>query len=384
MGVLEFTTLEEIEAAVAPLDVPPKADAPPLTFKWYNARRVLSTFCWDIFTAQCLYYYAQRNGVRSAPALSERGLMTGVFPKPIAEGLLTAFRACPAYDPPYSGQETARRHFFGPGVGHGTSEYLGKRFITRQMTGAMADALKIALDSVAEQFNVAMGHYWAVSHIRLYERMPEEWRIDDGSEWHVDGWPVGLKKLYIYVDGASAGRGTTKIRVPGGSRIDIEGPPGVWALFENSLIVHSAQPSRDKWRPAIEVSLYPALETDTTPVHMGVTGNFPWYPIDFEKLEHPAMPKEFKGRALEYRCLMRTLGLAQALEFKDTSLGVDPFHVPEGWNPPATVGQPGPISIAPAPARKPFVHRVGAYFPRPMRKIGGRVLRTLGVLGSST
>jgi hypothetical protein len=86
---------------------------------------------------------------------------------------------------------------------------------------------------------------------------------------------------------------------------------------------------------AIEVSIAPALQTATTPTHVGIAGNFPWYPLDFASMDHTAVPQDFKADALEYRSLMRTMGLARAISFRDTSAGMDPFHVPEGWSAPS-------------------------------------------------
>jgi len=327
-----FRSLHEIAAAVDRMEIPVKRDDNPLYGSWHLARRTLSNFSWDIFTAHCLLFYARQNGATAPPALSSSGLATGVLPQTQATSLHTAFRGCPPYNPPVSGHEVPAGHFFGPGVSEATAEHTRRRFITRRMTDEMARTLKGILDELAETFNALMGHYWVVTHVRLYERRPEAVPAD--YEWHLDGWPIGLKKLYIYPEGASVKDGTTQIRLSDGSTTFVDGGPGTWALFENSVVVHRALPSEHKWRPAIEVSIAPSLAmTDTTPRHMGIVGNYPWYPIDFADLDHPAIQRNFKRSALEYRCLMRTMGLARAIQFQDTSLGVDAFHVPAPLGP---------------------------------------------------
>jgi len=327
----KFSSIERLRKAVLEAEIPEERNENEFFVHWYNARRFLSYFSWDIHTAHCYLHYARKTNKTTPPQLSEEHVIRGKLSPDVAKALYEIFRNCPVYDPPVTGKEICPGHFFGPGVSEASAVRHTEMFVTRKMTPEMSDFLRSVLEDMKEELEVAMGHYWRIGHVRMYDLQPDKSDPDIG--WHSDGWPVGLKKIYIYLDGASMTRGTTQFRNRDGSVSYSEGPAGTWGLFDNSLIIHRAHPSETLPRPAIEISFYPALTTDTTPVHKGITGNFPWYPLDYDEIAAcPAIPPEFSVDSLEFRTLARTMGLARNMPFTDCSLGIDEFFLPDGWN----------------------------------------------------
>ncbi|MBS0523992.1 MAG: hypothetical protein JSS04_10175, partial [Proteobacteria bacterium] len=304
-----FSSLQDLKAFVAKTEAAREGHShDPAYLKWYNARRILSCMVWDLFTAQCMAHYAREKQPNQSPQLSTNGYATGTLSLETATAILEAFKRSPLYAP-VSGHEIADGDFFSGGVSEESAERTRQQFRTHKMTDQLAKLLHCALASLAGTIEGLAGYYWMPGHVRLYERAPEETSSDDG--WHLDGWPIGIYKLYLYLEGASEELGTTQIRYADGTIATVEGGLGTWAIFANSVLMHRAYPSPAKWRPAIEIPILPALATDPTPKHRGCTGSFPWYPVDFAALNGAALPEAFSGDALEYRSLMRTLGLAR-------------------------------------------------------------------------
>ena len=98
------------------------------------------------------------------------------------------------------------------------------------------------------------------------------------NEWHTDGMPEEICKLMLYPFGANENAGTTEFRYADGSFRRVEGPPGVYAIFRNSSIVHRGIASRQKERVVVELTLAPYPSVDWRMASGGTLATYPKLP----------------------------------------------------------------------------------------------------------
>jgi hypothetical protein len=135
------------------------------------------------------------------------------------------------------------------------------------------------LSNIGPEIERSLGHPWRVGSIRQFLLQPGT----TGGR-HLDGWPVSMRKLFILPCGATRQSGTTWFRMRDGREMVLDSDKPIWAIFENSTVVHALM-SSEVARPTIEVDLIPATTTSAEPFYAGNNGWYPWFPTDDGLLE---------------------------------------------------------------------------------------------------
>lgn len=251
----------------------------PLFQQWNAARKNLSDLMWDIHSANTYYHYQASKGINSAPPIARTGLFDqGRLNAEDTESLFRLFQDCPVI--PYSADDFRDGYSFDP------TGSLESYNTYRRMTAAFESKLSEVLCKIAPAAEEICGHYIRIvsSHI---------WSLNAGPhryQWHLDWWPVALKKLFIFPSGIDERRGSTAFRLKTGEEKVLQGPPGTWMIFENSGIEHKGFESLTEARPTIAISFAPSFRTDLRLLDAGANSGYPWFPI-----ENPLVGAEYQG-----------------------------------------------------------------------------------------
>lgn len=138
-------------------------------------------------------------------------------------------------------------------------------------------AVHRTLRSLAEPIAAELGTPWRVLNIRC----PLTRAVEMDTEyygWHTDGCPWDILKFMIYLTPAGEETGTMAYKDHDGAVRYLEGPPGSWFMFKNSVLTHRGVPPRSGERLVIEVTFAPALRHDQYPACGGSTGQYPKFP----------------------------------------------------------------------------------------------------------
>ena len=311
----------------------------PLFPRWSEARRKLSELAWDLHSANAYAHYRATHPNAGVPHIERTGLYDqGRLNAQDTEALNRLFHECPIK--PYSADDFIEGYNFDP------TGSLESYNTYRTMTPAFEARLSQVLQQIAPQLEEICGH-----HIRILSA--QIWSLNPGPrryQWHLDWWPVALKKFFILPGGMDERKGTTAFRLKTGEEVIAQGPPGTWFVFENSLVEHKGVESSSVPRPTISIHLAPSFRTDLRLVDCGVNAGYPFFPVEglSEKTAYRS-PEYFRRDRLDLRTLKRVAEFA-GLEVTMTEDGM--------------VQMPGPAQErqAPAPAGLASVVR---------RKLGG-------------
>lgn len=254
----------------------------PLFPQWSAARKNLSDLMWDIHSANAYSHYQAVTGILSAPPIARTGLFDqGRLTAADTESLFTLFHDCPIT--PYSADDFRNGYSFDP------TGSLESYNTYRRMTPAFEAKLSEVLEKIAPAAEEICGHFIRIvsSHI---------WSLNPGPQryqWHLDWWPVALKKLFIFPCGVDERRGSTAFRLKTGEEKIPAGPPGTWMIFENSGVEHKGFESLTDARPTIAISLAPAFHTDLRLIDAGTNSGYPFFPIE-------SPPAGVSGQAAAY------------------------------------------------------------------------------------
>jgi hypothetical protein len=189
----------------------------------------------------------------------------------------------------------------------------------------LLNALEKWLNSEEQKLEALMGHPFRIILVRLFSLKGATKNGPD--HWHLDEWPVGIKKIQVYPKQTSLSHGSTEFRLKDGSGVvHVEGPQGAWALFENSTIYHRSRPPSDLPRPTIEISIAPAVRSDCHCYDAGINGLYPWFPPEYS-------PVEGKEPDQYVSCMATTFyirALLLALHGQEFMRGSMPGHVAPG------------------------------------------------------
>lgn len=145
----------------------------------------------------------------------------------------------------------------------------------REVTSEFTKALGIFLQSHAAEVESICGHKWRVGSIRQFFLKSS---VQGGR--HLDGWPAGMKKLFILPSGASRELGTTWFRLKNGEELVLHSDKPIWLIFENSGVEHTLVSTETSLRPTIEVDLLTSNVTSPKPFYPGINGWYPWFPTE--------------------------------------------------------------------------------------------------------
>ncbi len=241
----------------------------PLFPRWYDARKKLSDLLWEQHSANAFQHYRTSKPAANPPSIEKTGLYDEGRLGPEEAGILLGlFRECPVI--PFSADDFQPGYNFDP---TGSMEHINTY---RKMTPAFEAKLGEVLARIAPAVEEICGHHFRIvsSHI---------WSLNPGPhkyQWHLDGWPVALKKLFIFPSGVDERRGSTAFRLKTGGERIVSGPPGTWMIFENSALEHKGFESLTDARPTIAISFAPSFRTDLRLFDAGVNSGFPWFPIE--------------------------------------------------------------------------------------------------------
>jgi hypothetical protein len=211
--------------------------------------------------------------IDTAAPLYSTGVLTG--PLPQAASFLAAIKGSP--------RTMLRADDFAPGYfftgDQSAIDSLNSVNEYRQMTPATIAAAGAFLRGMAAEIERLVGHPWRVLSVRQFYLLPGAM----GGK-HTDGWPRCLKKLFILPAGATLETGSTWFKQRNGDETILDHAGPLWAMFENSEVLHASVPPKAGGRPTIEIDLGPAVTTSPAIFDAGLNGWYPWFPS--EELRH--------------------------------------------------------------------------------------------------
>jgi hypothetical protein len=204
------------------------------------------------------------------PEFEKFGLYQAVMPKTLLDALMTEVNSAPSG--PIEANDYDPRYFSNPyiEVSQGTNYFVRfdgtqRRRLTEIMI-ALQPPVERCLGVPGRIVNIKS--WWTNSHASPTQM----------NAWHLDGFPEQICKLMIYPFGADAERGTTEFRYDDGSARLITGPPGVYAIFKNSSIMHRGIAPTSGRRIVVELTIAPAPAMDLRIANGGANATFPKIP----------------------------------------------------------------------------------------------------------
>jgi hypothetical protein len=300
----------ELLAELLSYDRPSLYATDPFYWAWFNARRCLSYAIWDSFIGTVFALH----DTAGTTALAKKGLVTGQVQPGILKELHTLYHAIAPK--PFDGDDIATGYFFDPNMTGPVSQERDVANDWRKPTPQLLKALEHWVNTLNPSLEAIMGHPFSITTVRLFSLKPSPHTLG-ANNWHLDQWPIGIKKLQMYLEPTGAKEGSTEFRLKDGTSTHIEGSAGMWGIFENSTVYHRALPPKRQPRPTIELSLTPALKTDTRCVDAGINAGHWWFPPEFSALgqEEPDMYVKSVEIKLYLRALHVALGTVPPAEY---------------------------------------------------------------------
>ena len=269
----------------------------PLFARWSEARRKLSDLAWDLHSANAYAHYRATHPQAGAPHIERSGLYDqGRLNAEDTEALHRLFHKCPVK--PYSADDFLEGYSFDP-----TGSRLESYNTYRTMTPDFETKLAEVLQQIAPQVEEICGHHFRIVSSHL-------WSLNPGPrnyQWHLDWWPVALKKLFILPGGIiDEIKGSTAFRLKTGEEVIAQGPPGSWIVFENSGVEHKGIESSTMPRPTIAISFAPSFRTDLRLLDAGANSGYPLFPVEMPYADSAYRdPEYFRRENLDLRTLKR-------------------------------------------------------------------------------
>lgn len=145
----------------------------------------------------------------------------------------------------------------------------------REVTPELTEALRMFLRHNAADVEAICGHPWRVGSVRQFYLKSG---VQGGR--HLDGWPAGMKKIFILPSGATRELGTTWFRLRNGEELVLHSDKPVWIIFENSGVEHTLVSTATSARPTIEIDILTTTTTSPEPFYAGINGWYPWFPTE--------------------------------------------------------------------------------------------------------
>lgn len=158
----------------------------------------------------------------------------------------------------------------------------------REVTTEFTEALRVFLHGHAAEVEAICGHPWRVGSVRQFYLKSS---VQGGR--HLDGWPAGMKKLFILPGGATRELGTTWFRLRNGEELVLHSDKPIWLIFENSGVEHTLVSTATSLRPTIEIDLLTSTVTSPDPFYSGINGWYPWFPTEETFLDGTRMALQF-------------------------------------------------------------------------------------------
>ncbi len=107
----------------------------------------------------------------------------------------------------------------------------------------------------------------------------EESKFNTGANvWHTDQLNDAMVKVLIYLNPVDEPRGTTQVRLAGGSVETIHGGGGTFLVFDPTKLLHRGVPPSEGRRETVEITFASAAQTNKRPFMAGLNAVYPWMP----------------------------------------------------------------------------------------------------------
>lgn len=162
----------------------------------------------------------------------------------------------------------------------------------QQLTGRHLWAIWSVLESLRPLVSEALGAEWRVLNVRGWDtpaRPPKDAEIDGPNSAHLDGMPLDIHKIMVYLTPAGPATGGIEMMPNWDQRFALDAPAGGWILFHNSTVTHRAlAPTQPGFvRRALEITIVRSMTSDIRPNVAGLNSRHPfdpWMPRHFEPL----------------------------------------------------------------------------------------------------
>ncbi|MHA1598973.1 MAG: hypothetical protein ACTSV1_09645, partial [Alphaproteobacteria bacterium] len=271
-----------------------------------HAAEALSFTIWDLFTQSAMQHYALHHQPDGSKTLYDDGVVDlGVVPDEQLQKLREAYDASPIVKKKVDDTTP----FYSFDAYDHQCDMRNRSSILRTITPELCEAVEACLQPRLDELDKLMGHHWRIVQIWAHAyRNFEDPVFNDlsAANWHHDGCPTPIKKIFIYLDGASEDIGTTGFRTRQGKEFIFEGPPGAWALFEPAIIEHRAFVPEKAPRPAIEIEITPAFDTNPRVFPNSTNCGNPWFPFeDSSQIDDKYLPVDYTVEEVRQRTLTR-------------------------------------------------------------------------------
>lgn len=204
----------------------------------------------------------------------EQGYFTGEIQEHLVDQLLQALDAAKTTPIVVEDYE----EFYSHNAFSGDFEkYLNKSYKYFMLDERLNNILRAIAISIEKPIQECIGSAWEIVNVRAWKTLPNTGCAAGG--WHTDGFVPQALKIMIYPLGANPTMGSIAFQLEGEEEI-FHLQRGGWILFKNSEITHRAiapQPGMGD-RPAIELTIAPAICFDPTPISAGLNAHYPKYP----------------------------------------------------------------------------------------------------------
>lgn len=291
------------------VEVRSKHDGAPYLRRFEIARRLFSYCAWDTYYTAAVSHYRKQEDARTDPKLTGAPVYQGQIDAVLNDQLRILFDECEQVPFQVDGP---KGFAFIDKLSEKTQKQFDEMYCCYKATPQFSEHLSKILSGIESQVETVLGHYWSAAGYRIFAPRPGP---TGSTNYHSDWYPPGLKKLYIYPDGAGPKQGSTVFELPSGKEDMIEGGPGVWAIFDSTGVRHRALSPQEGMPPrrTIELHVVPAMQNDTTVTENGVYFGFKHLPSDGEGELVGDGSSHTLEEVYKYRMYMQSLALAMYL-----------------------------------------------------------------------
>jgi tetratricopeptide (TPR) repeat protein len=220
-----------------------------------------------------LKWMAERGQSHFNSEFHRTGILVGTIPDPVASALRGFYDDAIAKI--FSLDDVAPDYVGTPAIQHVADKINAESKFFDINRSPQAPVLEEFLREMQRRFEDELGGYWRVSNVRA-------WKIRQGARhganaWHTDGLSRYERKIMMYLDPPGRGNGTLDIRTKDGRVVELKSEKPTFVLADTGYLSHCAVPPSVAGceRPAIEVTLIPAMQTSTRLVFSGLNARFP-------------------------------------------------------------------------------------------------------------
>ncbi len=203
------------------------------------------------------------------------GMVLGDIPNDLAEALCVALQDCSV--------EPWRPHTVHPQYAPTIHETDPSKDFTDTVFYEFSEKAQWRLadiyDHLRDHIAACLGSPWRVLDSRGWTL--KQTSADSGpNAWHMDGLPLIIYKIMLYLTPIDEDYGTLQVKTPDGKEITLERESPTWVLFKPSELLHRGIPPQapNAARHTIEVKVIPGVTFDLAPFSAGQNARHPYRP----------------------------------------------------------------------------------------------------------